>query len=78
MADLEPNAVVAVDMVLFTVRAADSIEDAWQVLLLQRDDAAFTGKLSLPGVLVRAEETFDAAARRALRTKGALLNKIAN
>ena len=54
MADLEPNAVVAVDMVLFTVRAADAIEDAWQVLLLQRDNAAFTGKLSLPGVLVRA------------------------
>ena len=72
MADLEQNAVVAVDMVLFTVRAADSIEDAWQVLLLQRDNAAFTGKLSLPGVLVRAEETFDAAARRALRTKAGL------
>ena len=72
MADLEPNAVVAVDMVLFTVRAADAIEDAWQVLLLQRDNAAFTGKLSLPGVLVRAEETFDAAARRALRTKAGL------
>lgn len=72
---LEPNAVVAVDVVLFTLRAggeAGPIEDAWQVLLVQRDDAAFAGKWSLPGVLVRAEETFADAARRALRTKAGL------
>lgn len=79
---LEPNAVVAVDVVLFTVRLPEGgdgaanggrgIDDAWQVLLIQRDDAAFAGKWSLPGVLVRAEETFDAAARRALRTKANL------
>src|SRR6266704_1717312 len=71
-ATLHPNAVVAVDVVLFTVRAADTIAEAWQVLLVQRDDAAFAGKWSLPGVLVRADETFDAAARRALRTKAGL------
>src|SRR5919198_6195892 len=71
-AALQPNAVVAVDVVLFTVRAADTVAEAWQVLLVQRDDAAFAGKWSLPGVLVRAEETFDAAARRALRTKAGL------
>src|ERR687887_2289295 len=71
-AALHPNAVVAVDVVLFTVRAVDTIAEAWQVLLVQRDDAAFAGKWSLPGVLVRAEETFDAAARRALRTKAGL------
>jgi 8-oxo-dGTP diphosphatase len=71
-AELEPNAVVAVDMVLFTIRAADCIEDAWQVLLVQRDDAAFAGKWSLPGVLVRPTETFDAAARRAVQTKAGL------
>src|SRR5579862_2617499 len=69
---LQPNAVIAVDMVLFTVRAAERIEDAWQVLLVQRDDTAFAGKWSLPGVLLRADETFDAAARRALRTKAGL------
>src|SRR5437667_906099 len=69
---LHPNAVVAVDVVLLTVRAADTIAEAWQVLLVQRDDAAFAGKWSLPGVLVRADETFDAAARRALRTKAGL------
>lgn len=69
---LEPNAVVAVDVILFTVRAAERIEEAWQVLLVQRDDAAFAGKWSLPGVLVRAEETFADAARRALRTKAGI------
>ncbi len=69
---LEPNAVVAVDVVLFTVRPAARIEHAWQVLLIQREEAAFAGKWSLPGVLVRPDETFDAAARRALRTKAGL------
>ena len=72
MADLELNAVVAVDMVLFTVRHAEQVEEAWQVLLVQRDDAAFAGKWSLPGVLVRPTESFDAAARRAVRTKAGL------
>jgi len=69
---LEPNAVVAVDVVLFTIREAEAIDDAWQVLLVQRDDTAFAGKWSLPGVLVRAEETFADAARRALQTKAGL------
>lgn len=69
---LEPNAVVAVDVVLFTVRQAEQIDAAWQVLLVQRDDAAFAGKWALPGVLVRADEPFDAAARRALHTKAGL------
>jgi 8-oxo-dGTP diphosphatase len=69
---LEPNAVIAVDVVLFTVREAPRIEEAWQVLLVKLDDPAFAGKWALPGVLVRAGETFDAAARRALRTKAGL------
>lgn len=69
---LQPNAVVAVDVVLFTLRPTESIDEAWQVLLVQRDDAAFAGKWSLPGVTVRADETFDAAARRALHTKAGL------
>src|ERR671933_720702 len=71
-ATLHPNAVVAVDVVLLTVRAADTVAEAWQVLLMQRDEAAFAGKWSLPGVLVQADETFDAAARRALRGKAGL------
>jgi 8-oxo-dGTP diphosphatase len=70
--DLQPNAVIAVDVALFTVRAAARIEDAWQVLLVQTTDPAFDRKWALPGVLVRGDETFDAAARRALRTKAGL------
>ncbi|MHB8574243.1 MAG: NUDIX hydrolase [Dehalococcoidia bacterium] len=69
---LEPNAVVAVDVVLFTVRQAAQVEDAWQVLLVRREEAAFAGKWSLPGVLVRGTETFATAARRALQTKAGL------
>src|SRR3954451_10176618 len=70
--ELEPNAVIAVDVVLFTVREARSVDEAWQVLLVKTADPAFAGKWALPGVLVRADETFDAAARRALRTKAGL------
>jgi 8-oxo-dGTP diphosphatase len=69
---LDPNAVVAVDIVVFTLRPASKIEDRWQVLLVRRDEPAFGNKLSLPGVLVRADETFDAAARRAVQTKAGL------
>src|SRR4051812_44225304 len=69
---LNPNAVVAVDVVVFTLRPTSAIEDRWQVLLVGRDEPAFGNKLSLPGVLVRADETFDAAARRALQTKAGL------
>ena len=69
---LTPNAVVAVDVVVFTLRPATAIEDRWQVLLVRRDEPAFGNKQSLPGVLVRGDETFDAAARRALQTKAGL------
>src|SRR5712691_10827365 len=69
---LNPNAVIAVDVVLFTVRPAERPEDAWQVLLVQTDDPGFAGKWALPGVLVHQNETFDAAARRALRKKAGL------
>ncbi|MER3421604.1 MAG: hypothetical protein C4290_14250, partial [Chloroflexota bacterium] len=69
---LEPNAVIAVDVAVFTVRKTPDIQDAWQILLVRREEPAFAGKWSLPGVLVRAEETFDAAARRALQTKAGL------
>jgi 8-oxo-dGTP diphosphatase len=70
--ELNPNAVVAVDVVVFTLRPAAAVEDRWQVLLVRRDEPAFGNKLSLPGVLVRADETFDAAARRALHTRAGL------
>jgi 8-oxo-dGTP diphosphatase len=70
--ELNSNAIVAVDVVVFTLRPAAAMEDQWQVLLVKRDEPAFGDKLSLPGVLVRADETFDAAARRALETKAGL------
>jgi 8-oxo-dGTP diphosphatase len=69
---LNPNAIVAVDVVVFTLRPAAEVEDRWQVLLVRRDEPAYGDKLSLPGVLVRSDETFDGAARRALRTKAGL------
>jgi 8-oxo-dGTP diphosphatase len=69
---LQANAVVAVDVVVFTLRPAPRVDDAWQVLLVRRAEPAYAGKWSLPGVLVRADETFDAAARRALHTKAGL------
>ena len=69
---LSPNAVVAVDVVVFTLRPSPKVEDQWQVLLVRRDEPAFGDKLSLPGVLVRAEETFVNAAKRALETKAGL------
>lgn len=69
---LMPNAVIAVDVVLFTVRETANVEEAWQVLLVQLDDPAFEGKWALPGVLVRRDETFDGAARRALLHKAGL------
>lgn len=71
-APLQPNAVIAVDVAVFTVRKTPDIQDAWQILLVRREEPAFAGKWSLPGVLVRADETFDAAARRALQTKAGL------
>jgi 8-oxo-dGTP diphosphatase len=70
--NLDPNAVVAVDVVVFTLRPATEIEDRWQVLLVRRDEPAFGNKLALPGVLVRGDETFDSAARRAIQTKAGL------
>ena len=43
--NLNPNAVVAVDVVVFTLRPASAIEDRWQVLLVRRDEPAFGDKL---------------------------------
>jgi len=66
---LHANAVLAVDVVVFTVRDAPELEDRWQVLLVRSDKPVFGGKRALPGVLVERRETFAQAARRALRVK---------
>lgn len=66
---LRLNAVLAVDVVVFTVREAEELEDRWQVLLVRSQKAVFGGRRALPGVLVREDETCEQAARRALRDK---------
>lgn len=69
---LNANAVLAVDVVLFSVREAEDTTDAWQVLLVKSSKSVFEGKRALPGVIVREGERFEEAARRALRTKTGL------
>ena len=69
--ELIPNAVLAVDVVLFTIRKA-SLSDALQVLLVNQRDPSGHGRWTLPGVLVRSNETFSEAARRALAEKAGL------
>ncbi|MGH7869675.1 MAG: NUDIX hydrolase [Candidatus Dormibacteraceae bacterium] len=66
------NAVVAVDVVLFTVQLGEPVDRAWRVLLVKPTDAVFAGKWSLPGACLHSDESFDAGARRALRDKAGL------
>ena len=66
------NAVLAVDVVIFTVREAEDPDDRWQVLLVKSEKAVFEGRMALPGVLVQTGETLEQAAGRALRTKTGL------
>lgn len=68
---LTPTALLAVDVVVFTLRP-ESVERAWQVLLVRRSGLADGEGYALPGVLVEAHETFDEAARRALSVKAGL------
>lgn len=68
---LIPNALLAVDVVLFTIRKAP-LTEALQVLLVHQQDPAGQGRWALPGVLVRPNETFAEAARRALAEKAGL------
>ena len=76
---LTPTALLAVDVVVFTLRPAP-VNDAWQVLLVPRSGDAEASEVpgrggsryALPGVVVDFSETFDAAARRALLVKAGL------
>lgn len=68
---LQPTALLAVDVVVFTLRRAP-VERAWQVLLVPVANAGPAPRYALPGVLVDEQETFDAAARRALAVKAGL------
>ncbi|SEG52394.1 8-oxo-dGTP diphosphatase [Thermomonospora echinospora] len=53
---------VTVDLVIFTVR-----EDRLQVLLIERGQPPFEGRLALPGGYIRVGERLDAAALRELQ-----------
>lgn len=69
--ELVPNAVLAVDVVLCTLRPAP-LPDALQVLLVEERGTSGQECWMLPGVLVRSSETFAEAARRALAEKASL------
>lgn len=58
---------VTVDLALFTVR-----NEQLQVLLKERQQYPFIGKLALPGVFVQITETLDETAQRALYQKTGL------
>src|SRR6266545_4391174 len=66
---LTPTAILAVDVVVFTLRP-EAVHRAWQTLVVRTPGAE--GRYALPGVLINADETFDAAARRALAVKAGL------
>jgi 8-oxo-dGTP diphosphatase len=70
-ATLTPTALLAVDVVVFTLRPGP-VEQSWQVLLLRSPELGGGTTYTLPGVLVEADETFDGAARRALSVKAGL------
>src|SRR5579863_4804699 len=69
--ELVPNAVLAVDVVLCTLRPA-LLSDALQVLLVQERGTSGEERWMLPGVLVGSSETFAEAARRALAEKAGI------
>src|SRR5258708_4546938 len=54
------------------LRPAAAIEHRSPVLRAGGGEPAFGNKLPLPGVLVSADEPFEAAARRAVQTKAGL------
>lgn len=61
------HAVVAVDVVLFTV-----LKNKLNVLLLKLDEEPFVGKWALPGGLVTKNENLEGAARRHLRDRAGI------
>ena len=56
-----PSVAVTVDLVVLTLRRGEL-----HVLLVERGDEPFRGRLALPGGFVRPDETLDAAAAREL------------
>ena len=58
---------VAVDLLVFTIE-----DDRLKLLMIEREEEPFAGKLALPGVFVGIDETLDAAAKRGIREETGL------
>jgi 8-oxo-dGTP diphosphatase len=71
VSELIPNAVLAVDVVLFTLRSGP-LCDSLRVLLVRQKDPSGLDRWMLPGVLVHPAETFAEAARRSLAEKAGI------
>ena len=67
MTDRGPDAAVAVDLAVLTVR-----DDALQILMIERGTEPFLGRLALPGGFVERDESLDAAAGRELQEETGL------
>lgn len=71
LADYDPSQYkkmsVAVDLLVFTIE-----EDRLKLLMIEREEEPFAGKLALPGVFVGIDETLDAAAKRGIREETGL------
>jgi len=63
-----PPAAVTTDLVVLTIR-----DEQLVVLLIERGEDPFLGKLALPGGFVRPHESLDAAAERELREETGLV-----
>jgi 8-oxo-dGTP diphosphatase len=62
-------AVIATDVVIFTV-----LENKLQVLLIKMKKAPFAGYWAVPGGIIKADESIDAAAKRHLFVKSGVKN----
>lgn len=62
-----PPAGITTDLVVLTIR-----DDQLTVLLIQRGEDPYLGKLALPGGFVRPDESLDAAAKRELQEETGL------